>query len=79
MNAAIVVPTAGTLLIAFGCLIAIGNQWATRWMKVELGVWGKWAANMVTPDSVRVAGIAFIVMGAVFIILTVARFVPNHS
>lgn len=57
MDPAIVFWIFAPILIVWGTIIAVFNEWAARLMKRTQSIYGKRAADMVTPRYVRFIGI----------------------
>ena len=79
MNPAIFFPLAGVVLIVWGSVCAVFNNWAARFMKQVQSIYGKKAADMVTPRFVRVIGLLLVAGGVLFVVLGFAGVFPNHG
>lgn len=55
------------------------NDWAARLMKRTQSIYGKRAADMVTPRYVRFIRICLVAGGVLFIVLLLTGFFPNHT
>jgi hypothetical protein len=79
VNPAIFFPIAGAVLLVWGTIVAIFNQWAARLGKKTQSIYGQRASDMVTPRYMRFIGICLAVGGVLFIVLSLAGFFPNHA
>jgi hypothetical protein len=59
----------GVMLLVWGSIVAVWNQWAARFMKRVQGIYGQRAANMITPGYVRFIGICLAIGGIAFMVL----------
>lgn len=78
MNPSVFALTAGIIAICWGALIATKHVWAAGWGKKMQSIYGRRAADQVTPELVRTIGIVQICMGALFIVLALTGALPNE-
>jgi hypothetical protein len=79
MNSELFFGVSGVVLLVWGSIVAIWNHWAARFMKRVQGIYGKRAANMVTPGYVRFLGISLAAGGSAFVLLTLLGAFPDHT
>ena len=78
VNPAVFFSIGGAVLIVWGSIVAIFNEWASRFMKRMQRMYGQRAADMVTPRYVRLIGICLATGGVLFLVLAFTGVLPNH-
>jgi len=78
MNPAVFFGIAAPVLIIWGMVCAVFNEWAARLFKRTQRIYGRRATDQITPRYVRFIGIMLAVGGVVFIVLIVAGWIPNR-
>jgi len=78
VNPAVFFSIGGAVLIVWGSIVAIFNEWASRFMKRMQRMYGQRMADMVTPRLVRLIGICLATGGVFFLVLAFAGVLPNH-
>ena len=78
VNPAVFFSIGGVILIVWGSIVAIFNEWASRFMKRIQRIYGKRATDMVTPRYVRLIGIFLATGGVLFLVLAFTGVLPNH-
>jgi hypothetical protein len=78
MNPAIVFGIGGVVLIVWGIICAVFNDWAAGLGKRTQRIYGQAAADQVTPGRIRFIGIALALGGVLFVILALTGVLPNR-
>ena len=78
VNPAVFFSIGGAVLIVWGSIVAIFNEWASRFMKRIQRIYGPRATDMLTPRYVRLIGIFLATGGVLFLVLAFTGVLPNR-
>jgi small neutral amino acid transporter SnatA (MarC family) len=78
MNSPLIAGIVGAVLVVWGCIVAVFNEWFTRVGKRTQRIYGQRAADMVTPHYSRFLGICLAVFGAALVVLALTGVIPGR-